>query len=90
MLRLEGINQRFGSKVAVDNVSVEIPWGQLVAVIGRSGAGKSTLLRMINRHCAPTRCKILLDGIDVTGLSAQPLRDWRQKTAMIFHGTAQL
>jgi phosphonate transport system ATP-binding protein len=84
MLRLEGITKRFGSKVAVDNVSIEIPSGQFVGVIGRSGAGKSTLLRMINRLCAPTSGKILLDGIDVTGLSAQPLRDWRQKTAMIF------
>jgi phosphonate transport system ATP-binding protein len=84
MLRLEGVTKRFGVKAAVDNVSVEIPSGQFVGVIGRSGAGKSTLLRMINRLVTPTGGQILLNGIDVTGLSGQPLRDWRQKTAMIF------
>ena len=84
MLRVEGATKRFGAKTAVDNVSLEIPPGQFVGVIGRSGAGKSTLLRMINRLAAPTSGKIVVDGVDVTKLSGQPLRDWRQKTAMIF------
>jgi phosphonate transport system ATP-binding protein len=84
MLRLEGVTKRFGAKAAVDNVSLEIPSGQFVGVIGRSGAGKSTLLRMINRLAVPTSGKIVLDGVEVTKLSGQPLRDWRQKTAMIF------
>jgi phosphonate transport system ATP-binding protein len=84
MLRLEGVTKRFGAKAAVDNVSLEIPSGQFVGVIGRSGAGKSTLLRTINRLAAPTSGKIMFDGVDVTKLSGQPLRDWRQKTAMIF------
>jgi phosphonate transport system ATP-binding protein len=84
MLRLEGATKRFGAKTAVDSVFLEIPTGQFVGVIGRSGAGKSTLLRMINRLAVPTSGKIMLDGIDVTKLSGQLLRDWRQKTAMIF------
>ena len=49
MLRLEGVTKSFGGKRAVDQVSLVVPTGQLVGVIGRSGAGKSTLLRMINR-----------------------------------------
>jgi phosphonate transport system ATP-binding protein len=49
MLKISQVTRRFGAKVAVDNVNLEIPTGQMVGVIGRSGAGKSTLLRMINR-----------------------------------------
>src|SRR5262249_49878478 len=82
--RLEGVGKRFGDKIAVDNVSVEIPAGQFVSVIGRSGAGKSTLLRVINRLTTPTSGKILFDDIEVTRLNGRALRDWRQKTAMIF------
>jgi len=84
MLRLEGVRKRFGDKIAVDNVSVEIPAGQFVSVIGRSGAGKSTLLRVINRLTMPTSGKILFDDVEVTRLYGRALRDWRQKTAMIF------
>jgi phosphonate transport system ATP-binding protein len=84
MLRLEALTQRFGSKTAVDNVTVEIPTGQFLGVIGRSGAGKSTLLRMINRLNTPTSGKIISDGVDVTRLKGQKLRDWRQSNAMIF------
>ena len=55
MLRLEGVTKSFGDKRAVDQVSLVVPTGQLVGVIGRSGAGKSTLLRMINRLGDPSR-----------------------------------
>ena len=49
MLVVEDLTRRFGSKTAVDDVSLSIEAGRFVGVIGRSGAGKSTLLRMINR-----------------------------------------
>ena len=54
MLRLDGVTKSFGGKKAVDGVSLVVPTGQMVGVIGRSGAGKSTLLRMINRLGDPT------------------------------------
>ena len=84
MLVIDHVSKRFGGKTAVDNVSVEIPTGQFVGVIGRSGAGKSTLLRMINRLQDPSEGRILHDGRDVTKLKGQALRDWRQACAMIF------
>jgi phosphonate transport system ATP-binding protein len=84
MLVLEGVTKQFGALRAVDGVSLEVPRGQFVGVIGRSGAGKSTLLRMVNRLAEPTAGSIRWDGLDVTALRGQPLRDWRQRCAMIF------
>jgi ABC-type multidrug transport system ATPase subunit len=60
MLRIEGLTRRYGSKAAVENVSLDIESGKFIGVIGRSGAGKSTLLRMINRLETPTSGSIRL------------------------------
>jgi len=84
MLQIEGLTRRFGAKTAVDAVSLSVPAGQMVGVIGRSGAGKSTLLRMINRLGDPTEGRIRFDGTDVTALKGRALRDWRMRCAMIF------
>ncbi|WP_421996380.1 phosphonate ABC transporter ATP-binding protein [Reyranella sp.] len=84
MLRLEDVTKSFGTKHAVDRVSLTVPTGQLVGVIGRSGAGKSTLLRMINRLGDPTSGRILFGDTDVTALRGRELRHWRARCAMIF------
>ena len=81
MLIIKDVSRRFGSKLAVEDVSLEIPPGSFVGVVGRSGAGKSTLLRMINRLVEPTDGSITFEGTDVTALRgrgaarlARPLR----------------
>jgi len=84
MLEIDGLTRRFGGKTAVDRVSLTIPSGQMVGVIGRSGAGKSTLLRMINRLTEPSEGSIRYDGVEVTRLKGKALRDWRMRCAMIF------
>jgi phosphonate transport system ATP-binding protein len=84
VLRLEGVTKSFGDKRAVDQVSLVVPTGQLVGVIGRSGAGKSTLLRMINRLGDPSRGRILFGDTDITALKGRALRHWRARCAMIF------
>ena len=84
MLVLDGVTRRFGKSVAVSGVSLSIPRGQFVGVIGRSGAGKSTTLRMINRLTEPSEGRIGFEGTDVTALSGRALRDWRRRCAMIF------
>jgi phosphonate transport system ATP-binding protein len=84
MLVIDGVSRRFGAKTAVADVSLSIPQGSFVGVIGRSGAGKSTLLRMINRLADPTSGRIRYDDRDVTGLSGRALREWRSSCAMIF------
>ncbi|MBS7810154.1 phosphonate ABC transporter ATP-binding protein [Roseococcus pinisoli] len=84
MLEIQGLTRRFGQKKAVDGVSLQIPAGQMVGVIGRSGAGKSTLLRLLNRLAEPSEGRILFNGKDVTALRGRALRDWRTDCAMIF------
>jgi len=89
MLKVQGLTKRFGSLVAVDHVSFEVPTGQMVGIIGRSGAGKSTLLRMINRLTDATSGRVLCDDafageVDVCTLQGRALREWRARCAMVF------
>lgn len=84
MLEIRQVSRTFGSKRAVDDVSIEINKGSFVGIIGRSGAGKSTLLRMINRLQDVSSGSIIWNGQDVTALKGQALRDWRASCAMVF------
>ena len=84
MLELDRLTRTFGTRTAVDAVSLSIPAGQMVGVIGRSGAGKSTLLRLINRLAEPSAGRVLADGADVGALAGAALRRWRRDCAMIF------
>ncbi len=84
MLTIDNLNKTFGSTCAVDNISLSISSGEMVAVIGRSGAGKSTLLRMINRLVEPSSGRILSGSANILKFRGRALREWRAHTAMIF------
>ena len=84
LLVTDALTKVFDQAPAVDDVSLAIPAGQFVGVIGRSGAGKSTLLRLINRLTDPSAGRVSCDGVDVSALRGRRLRDWRRRCAMIF------
>ena len=84
MFKLDGVTRKFGLLTAVDAVTLDIPDGQMVGVIGRSGAGKSTLLRMLNRLVDPNGGRILFRDTEVSALSGSALRSWRRDCAMVF------
>ena len=65
------VRKRFGDFVALEDVSVTIPTGQLTALLGPSGGGKSTLLRIIAGLEAPDTGRIEIAGADATALPAQ-------------------
>ncbi len=85
MLKIEHLTKIYedGTR-ALHDVSLEVPDGQFLVIIGLSGSGKSTLLRCINRLVEPTSGKIWLDGEDITAASPAQLRRIRLKIGMIF------
>jgi ABC-type phosphate/phosphonate transport system, ATPase component len=82
MLRIDSLSKRYPTgDMALKGVTLEVPDGQVMALIGPSGAGKSTLLRCINRLVEPTSGSIWLNGIDLTRLNTRELRQARRKSA---------
>ncbi len=85
LLRIEGLTKRYPTgDLALDSVDLEVPPGQVMALIGPSGAGKSTLIRCVNRLVEPTAGRVWLDGQELTGLGTSALRRARRRMGMIF------
>jgi len=75
MISLDGVTKRFpDGTLAVDDLSLEVETGGVLALLGSSGSGKTTTLRMINRLIEPTSGTIAIDGRDVRSLDVQELR----------------
>jgi len=70
-IEITSVSKRFGSFVALDDVSVSIPAGQLTALLGPSGGGKSTLLRIIAGLEQADSGRVRIEGVDATGLPPQ-------------------
>ena len=91
-VRLEHVSFRFGSKgpYQVDNVSVVIPPGKFVGVVGQSGSGKSTLMKLLPRLYEPNKGRIFIDDYDIAKVDLSSLR--RQigivpQDSLLFEGT---
>ncbi len=69
MLRTQGLTKRFGGVVAVDNASLEVAEGRIVALIGPNGAGKTTLFTMISGFQKPDAGTVTYQGQDITGVA---------------------
>jgi branched-chain amino acid transport system ATP-binding protein len=70
VLDVKNVTKRFGNLVAVQDVSLSVPKGELRAVIGPNGAGKTTFFNLISGFSAPTSGSIWFDGRDITALPA--------------------
>ena len=85
MLQLAELTKRYNTgELALKGVTLDIPKGQVLALIGPSGAGKSTLIRCVNRLVQPTSGSIVLKGTELTKLSSSALRKARRRMGMIF------
>ena len=66
LIECRNICKSFGEKVALDNVSVDIPAGKIFGLLGPNGAGKTTLIRIVNRITIPNSGEVIFDGRPIT------------------------
>jgi len=68
LLDVQGITKRFGGLVAVNDFSLSVDKGHIVALIGPNGAGKTTAFNVIAGYYTPSAGKVIFDGRDITGM----------------------
>ena len=71
MIEVDALSKRYGSRLAVSDLSFRVEPGEIVGFLGPNGAGKTTTLRMLTGYLAPTGGRIRIDGIDAVGNSIQ-------------------
>lgn len=87
----EEVKRICGANVALYDINLTIPSGELTCIMGLSGSGKSTLVRHINRLIDPTAGEVWIDGVAVTSLSLPQLREFRRAhMSMVFQHFALL
>ena len=74
MIELQHLTKRYGDQTVVDDVSLSVAEGELLAVLGGSGSGKTTTLKMINRLIEPSGGRVHVNGADVSALPPHELR----------------
>jgi len=90
MVSFEKVVKRFGGAsgqpefTALDGIDFSVARGSIAGIIGRSGAGKSTLIRLVNGLEKATSGTVVVDGVEVGGLSEDGLRSLRRQVGMIF------
>ncbi len=84
-LRIQNLTKQYPTgDLALEDVDLDVPEGQVMALIGPSGAGKSTLIRCVNRLVEPTTGSIFIGDDNITTMKARALRRCRRRMGMIF------
>jgi phosphonate transport system ATP-binding protein len=83
-LSIRGLRKSFRSRAVLAGIDLDVPAGQLVALLGANGSGKSTVLRCIVGLEEPDAGSVRLRGQEVVGLRGDSLREHRRSAAMIF------
>src|SRR6201993_2231649 len=90
MLETRHLSRRLGERDLVQDVSVQVLAGEILAIVGPSGAGKSSFLRLLNRLDEPTSGTVLLKSQDYRSITPRELRrrvGMVMQTAYLFPGT---
>jgi ATP-binding cassette subfamily B protein len=82
-IRLEHVSFAYPGteRLVLDDVTLELPAGAVVAIVGENGAGKTTLVKLLARLYEPTAGRILVDGVELARMSAE---QWRERLAGAF------
>ncbi len=84
IISFQNVTKRFGSMVALENVSFEVEKGEFVFITGPSGAGKTTILKLILGEIIPDSGTVLVDGVDVAMLKKNDIPFFRQQIGTVF------
>lgn len=84
MVELRGVTCGYGDRIILQDISLVVPKGKVVALMGTSGGGKTTVLRLIGRQISPMQGQVLLDGRDIAELDANGLMAARRRMGMLF------
>ena len=74
MISFQNVSKRYADGFAVEDVTFEVPAGEICVLLGPSGSGKTTLMRMVNRLIPKTSGRILVEGADIDALDPVQLR----------------
>lgn len=88
MINIQDIYKSFGEQAVLKGLSIQIPQGKTLVILGRSGVGKSVLLKHIMGLTKPDSGKIFIGDIEITSLSPQQLQKARLSMGMLFQGAA--
>lgn len=83
---LRGLTKSFGGTTVLDGLDLEIPRGDIVALLGRSGSGKSTALRILAGLDRDYDGQVLIDGAPSVVFQDARLLPWRTVAANVLHG----
>jgi phospholipid/cholesterol/gamma-HCH transport system ATP-binding protein len=86
--RIEDVSVRYGPKIVMENLSLDIVEGAITCIIGLSGAGKSTTLRLLNGLKRPDSGRVLINGHDITQMSERELIELRRTIGFSFQFAA--
>lgn len=84
LVEIDQVDFAYDTREVLKGISLVVPRGKLVAIMGGSGCGKTTLLRLIGGQLAATKGVVRVDGQDVAGLSPHALYAMRRKMGMLF------
>ena len=88
MIKVEGLTKSFGRQPVLRELSLEVATGSITVIIGRSGGGKSVFLKHLIGLLRPDAGRILIDGVDITGLRGGALDEIRRRYGVVFQGGA--
>lgn len=90
LIKIVDLRKDFDGNEVTRGVTIEIPKNKLTVIIGRSGEGKSVLLKQIVGLIKPTSGQIIVNGVDITTLNDQELREYYKKVGYVFQFAALL